>query len=186
MARNTRARPAPVLPTPPPPPGPPPARRPVAPSFFLPKHWDVPENEKTVTIPTTAHLWPKLNGQQLFGPSEGVASEVAGRVRAFHWPLAFPEVFAKGGFDCVLGNPPWDTMSPDAKEFFSPHDGQVRFMSPDDQKDRIAELLAMPGLAQEWEDYCSRLYASANFMKESGRYTLFAEGHLGKGDFNVY
>jgi hypothetical protein len=25
----------------------------------------------------------------------------------FHWPLEFPEVFAAGGFDVVLGNPPW-------------------------------------------------------------------------------
>lgn len=27
-----------------------------------------------------------------------------------HWPLAFPHIFAKGGFDCVLGNPPWDIV----------------------------------------------------------------------------
>jgi len=26
----------------------------------------------------------------------------------FHWHLAFPEVFGNGGFDCVLGNPPWE------------------------------------------------------------------------------
>ena len=25
----------------------------------------------------------------------------------FHWFLEFPEVFAKGGFSCVLGNPPF-------------------------------------------------------------------------------
>ena len=25
----------------------------------------------------------------------------------FHWHLAFPEVFGRGGFDLVLGNPPW-------------------------------------------------------------------------------
>jgi hypothetical protein len=25
----------------------------------------------------------------------------------FHWPLAFPEVFARGGFDVVVGNPPF-------------------------------------------------------------------------------
>ncbi|MDY6993150.1 MAG: N-6 DNA methylase, partial [Pseudomonadota bacterium] len=27
--------------------------------------------------------------------------------RAFHWQQAFPEVFAQGGFDVVLGNPPY-------------------------------------------------------------------------------
>jgi hypothetical protein len=27
--------------------------------------------------------------------------------RPIHWPLAFPEAIAAGGFDAVLGNPPW-------------------------------------------------------------------------------
>src|SRR5258708_40075731 len=34
--------------------------------------------------------------------------------------------------------------------------------------------------------HCRDLYVLANFMRESGRYLLFAEGNLGKGDFNVY
>src|SRR5207249_3117641 len=25
----------------------------------------------------------------------------------FHWPLEFPEVFARGGFDAIVGNPPF-------------------------------------------------------------------------------
>lgn len=32
---------------------------------------------------------------------------VAERKRFFHWFLAFPEVIAEGGFDCILGNPPY-------------------------------------------------------------------------------
>lgn len=32
--------------------------------------------------------------------------EVAGE-KAFHWQTAFPQVFAKGGFDVVIGNPPY-------------------------------------------------------------------------------
>jgi hypothetical protein len=43
------------------------------------------------------------------------ASAVAAAERFFHWPLEFPEVFhddrggrrADGGFDAVIGNPPW-------------------------------------------------------------------------------
>ena len=31
----------------------------------------------------------------------------------FHWHLAFPEVFARGGFDVILGNPPWGASVPD-------------------------------------------------------------------------
>jgi hypothetical protein len=32
--------------------------------------------------------------------------ELAGR-QCMHWPIAFPEVFAKGGFDAIIGNPPF-------------------------------------------------------------------------------
>ncbi len=35
------------------------------------------------------------------------ARDLAARHGFFHWRLRFPEVFAKGGFDLVLGNPPW-------------------------------------------------------------------------------
>ncbi len=29
----------------------------------------------------------------------------------FHWHLSFPEIFAEGGFSCVLGNPPWVSLT---------------------------------------------------------------------------
>jgi N-6 DNA Methylase len=155
-------------------------------AFLLPKTGGPLTLGQGPMVPTTGDVWRAMAGEQ--GPPALVAraTEVSRNAHAFHWSLEFPDVMARGGFDVVLGNPPWDTMSPDAKEFFSPYDGQVRFMSPDDQKARIAELLTLPGLAEAWNAYCHRLYALANFFKESGRYTLFAEGNLGKGDFNVY
>lgn len=57
-----------------------------------------------------------------FGPGEPAADHETAKllrgeddpcaVRAFHWELEFPEVFragrgARGGFDAVIGNPPW-------------------------------------------------------------------------------
>lgn len=49
------------------------------------------------------------------------AREVAAGHGVFHWELAFPEVFldteghprATGGFDAVIGNPPWDMLRAD-------------------------------------------------------------------------
>lgn len=29
------------------------------------------------------------------------------KIKPFNWKKAFPEVFKQGGFDCVIGNPPW-------------------------------------------------------------------------------
>lgn len=36
-----------------------------------------------------------------------IASEVGARQRFFHWFVEFPQVFNEGGFDCILGNPPF-------------------------------------------------------------------------------
>lgn len=52
------------------------------------------------------------------------ADELATRHRFLHWPLAFPEVFcnehgerdARGGFDAIIGNPPWDMVRGDSGE----------------------------------------------------------------------
>ena len=35
------------------------------------------------------------------------AMAIANEKKFFHWFLEFPEVFAEGGFDCILGNPPY-------------------------------------------------------------------------------
>ncbi|WP_258308910.1 Eco57I restriction-modification methylase domain-containing protein [Streptomyces sp. NWU339] len=40
-------------------------------------------------------------------PWAGVARDVARRQGFFHWELEFAQVFARGGFDVQVGNPPW-------------------------------------------------------------------------------
>ena len=120
-------------------------------------------------------------------PSLKNADSIAQANRFLHWPLEFADViFEHGGFDVVLGNPPWETMSPDVKEFFAPYDPEVRFMGPEEQKACVEELKRDAEVREAWESYCLHLYLTANFMKNSGRYSLFAKGNLGKGDFNVY
>jgi hypothetical protein len=44
-----------------------------------------------------------LMGRQDVAAAMGTATEK----RLFHWFLEFPEVFDGGGFDCILGNPPY-------------------------------------------------------------------------------
>ncbi|MET4016996.1 N-6 DNA methylase [Bradyrhizobium sp. S3.2.12] len=89
-------------------------------AFLLPKKAGVPANSNSVTIPTTAHLRTSLGGGSLYGPLEVAAIDAAEYARVFHWPLAFPEVMiARGGFDVVLGNPPWERIKLQEEEFFA-------------------------------------------------------------------
>ena len=126
---------------------------------------------------------------------------LASHYRFFHWHIAFPNVFQvpsldeepddpqmgwSGGFDLVLGNPPWDSMSPDVKEFFSSYDPQIRNLRIEEQRSIVESLLAHPVIAREWAGYRRDLFCQAAFSKRSGRFRLFARGDLGKGDLNVY
>jgi hypothetical protein len=74
-------------------------------AFLAPKAGGVPTNRNTVMIPTTAHVWDALAGRQLYQPLVARAQDLVNSARAFHWPLEFSDVIARGGFDVVLGNP---------------------------------------------------------------------------------
>ncbi|MCG8414515.1 MAG: N-6 DNA methylase, partial [Pseudomonadales bacterium] len=85
-------------------------------AFLLPK-----ESENEQNIPTSANLYLELLREK---SSIQVAKLEASQracetARVFHWPLAFPQVFAQGGFDCVLGNPPWERIKLQEEEFFA-------------------------------------------------------------------
>lgn len=87
-------------------------------AYLLPKTEDTAE-----TVPTSITLHALLTDPQR-AQTEHAAPIAAARAaceqaRVFHWPLAFPQVFAQGGFDCVLGNPPWERIKLQEEEFFA-------------------------------------------------------------------
>ena len=53
--------------------------------------------------------------------SKIVIGELRQKHKFFHWEIEFPDVFLKdnGGFNAIIGNPPWDTMKPLSMEYFS-------------------------------------------------------------------
>ena len=86
-------------------------------TYLLPKH------EGTETqIPTSATLYLTLLGDVLPADQKAAlasAQNACAEASVLHWPLAFPQVFAGGGFDCVLGNPPWERIKLQEEEFFA-------------------------------------------------------------------
>ena len=149
-------------------------------------YFSIKDKSTRSLVPTTADVWRALNGQPSRQGVEEYSKKIAGQANAFHWKLNFPEVFEKGGFDLVIGNPPWASMSPDLKRFFAPIAPEVRFLSKNEQDILMKNLLMNEAINQDWEAYCRDLYCQAAFIKKSGRYSMFAPGNLGKGDFNIY
>lgn len=129
---------------------------------------------------------PKNLARQL-----NVARQVARERHFFHWALEFPEVIVEHGrFDAVVGNPPWNTLSPDVKEFFSTYD-PVTFrkgVQKRKQTERKEELRTDPDIDIRWRAEARWLHELSAYVKPgTGHFDWYApEGNLRKGDANVF
>jgi hypothetical protein len=86
-------------------------------AFFVPRLR--PEMRGRDLVPTTDTVRSYLRApSSVYGPLIGAVEELRERLALFHWPLEFPDAIAAGGFDCVLGNPPWERMKLQEQEFF--------------------------------------------------------------------
>ncbi len=110
--------------------------------------------------------------------------------RYFHWPLEFPEVFADGGFDVVLGNPPWDKVKVKDEEFFASRIGSIA--KAQNASQRKAMISRLPQGA-EYERAVYREYKDLLRFYESQNRFLHVKGDngeayplSGKGDVNLY
>jgi len=70
--------------------------------------WPKQPGECADSAPTN-ELWRQLRDSQgtALALTIRTVTELTEKYHFFHWQLQFPHVFAKGGFDVVLGNPPW-------------------------------------------------------------------------------
>lgn len=141
------------------------------------------KNLQDKIIPTTGAVLNALERRPPFGPMVGLVAEVDYRVRFFHWPLEFPEVFANGGFDVILCNPPWEKINVSQQEFFDSRDAAIA-TAPN----KAARLSLIASLATTnralWQEYQDALHDSDGldkFLRISDAYPGTA-----RGDINTY
>jgi hypothetical protein len=149
-------------------------------AFLLPKTGGVPTHTTNVTVPTTAQMRQRLGGGQVHGPLEAAAVEAAGEARAFHWPLAFPEVMiGKGGFDVVIGNPPWEKYTVLEREFFANiSEIAAEANAAKRQKAMERELERSPALTFAWNAAQREAEAKGEFARSCNRFEKSAVGEL--------
>jgi Eco57I restriction-modification methylase len=161
-------------------------------AFLVPKTKDNSAGDKAATIPTTEDLWHVLQAGQLYGPLFGRVQALAVEARAFHWPLEFADVMASGGFDVVLGNPPWERIKLQEQEFFALRAPEIAEAANASERGKmIAQLAAAPPGSREQVlfaafEMAKRLAeASSVFARipaeDGGRFSL-----TGCGDVNTY
>lgn len=146
-------------------------------AFFLQK-----SEENIGNVPSNIELSALDKGGIIPSAMKEQINAVACEYKFFHWYLAFPEIMEKGGFDVILGNPPWDKIQAEEQSFFSTKDLQISKATGHKRKDLIKLLEnENPKLYSEFISYRRKIACMDNFVKKSGNYLL-----TGKGKVNTY
>ena len=159
-------------------------------AFLLPKIGDAPDPRYAahLPLPTTDAIWRTIRGSDVQADMQADCIEAAEANRVFHWPLEFPAVMARGGFDAVVGNPPWERIKLQEQEFFAVRDGEIATAPNKAERDKLIKALKMadPGtpqarLSEEFESAKRASEAASVFVRKTGRFPL-----TGTGDVNTY
>ena len=112
----------------------------------------MPGSDRLDLVPTTGNVRNALDGRSTNQHLRGQAMGASESQRFFHWPLEFPDVFQHGGFDVVLGNPPWERIKLQEKEFFLTRDREIATAPNKAARQRLIQALPQhnPALAKEF------------------------------------
>lgn len=130
-------------------------------------------------IPVTDDIF-RLDRQHPQRPGvDAFVRQLAKTHRFHHWPIAFAEIIEDGGFDVVLGNPPWEVSQLNEEEFFATKSPRIADLAGEARKQAIIQLKIDD--YQLWSDYqlARRDYeARNNFCRNGLRFTLSTFGKL--------
>lgn len=146
-------------------------------AFLLPKRG----TEQQTEVPTTQDVMNALMGQPVAAHKLRAARDLAARTPLLHWRIGFAQVFARGGFSVVLGNPPWDMLQLDPEEYFSSRD--LRVASARNMAERMklieGELkLDSPQVYREFIEARDLVHRAQSFAHGSGRFPLSSFGRI--------
>ncbi|QFG03958.1 Eco57I restriction-modification methylase domain-containing protein [Tepidiforma bonchosmolovskayae] len=159
-------------------------------AFFLPKQ----KGAEAITTDILRRL--AANPELVTAALRDQVRRLAHDLGFFHWHLEFPEAFRvaddapenpeagwSGGFDVVLGNPPWERVKLEEKQFFAERAPGVAAAANKSERARaIARLKEEePALFEAYRQALHRADSELGFLHSSGRYPL-----CGRGDTNTY
>ena len=151
-------------------------------AFFAPLQTTGPDEPDLV--PTTDDVRSVLEAGSTGTQLEADALQASRSHPYFHWPLEFPDVYFKdGGFDVVLGNPPWERIKLQEKEFFYGRDSEIVNARNKAARVQLIRVLDIdnPALANEFTQAQHDAESVSRFVRGSERFSL-----TGRGDINTY
>ena len=106
--------------------------------------------------------------------------QLAKENRFFHFHLEFPEVFENGGFNCLLGNPPWEQVQLEEEEWFSGKDNEIADTKNASKRTQKIEKLTETNidLYTAYKIALDFSNKTANYIKLSGTYKYSTFGWL--------
>ena len=137
----------------------------------------------------TGKLTPEAK-LELFTDIHASVRELIGEEAFLNWQVAFPGVWDEwedeglhGGFDAVIGNPPWDRMKLQEVEWFEARDPAIAHAArAADRKKLIAKLKKTDDpLHADYIKAAARAVAGVRVARRGGDYPL-----LSGGDLNLY
>lgn len=164
-------------------------------AFVLPRHFPPREDGRTLPdgTPLASDLpfgvtWNTLvravNGEPLPPALMEAVEKAAADYQFFHAEVMFPEVAAQKGFDAVLGNPPWERIKLQEKEWFAANNcpGIAGASNAAVRRRKIAALEhADPLIFGKWRKALRQAEGYSHFLRNSGLYPF-----CGRGDINLY